>query len=73
MNRQSTQRLRLDRRLIDRSDWITKGEREQELDALPDVSHKSMTLGQAEDDVKPQAAERPAPAAPAVVDPLSAE
>ena len=78
MNRQSTQRLRLDRRLIDRSDLISKREREQELDALPDASHKGMTLGQAEDDAKPQAAERAAPDAtepstPAVVDPLSAE
>ena len=40
MNREATERLRLDRRLLDRRGWITKVEREKELAALPDVSDK---------------------------------
>ena len=60
MNRQSMQQLRLDRRLIDRRDWISRQELERELEALPDGAHKAMTLGQAEDEAKPTA-EPPAP------------
>jgi len=40
MDRESTSRLRLDRRLIGRRRWISKDELEAELAALPDVSHK---------------------------------
>ena len=40
MNREATEKLRLDRRLIDRRDWISKAELEKGLEALPDVSHK---------------------------------
>jgi hypothetical protein len=40
VNRKATERLRLDRRLLNRRGWITKAEREKELAALPDVSHK---------------------------------
>lgn len=40
MDRQSTSRLRLDRRLIGRRRWISKEELEAELASLPDVSHK---------------------------------
>ncbi len=62
MNRQSMQKLRLDRRLIDRSGWISGQELDSELDSLPDASHKAVTIGQAEDEAKGPASE-PAPAA----------
>ncbi len=66
MNRQSMQKLRLDRRLIDRNDWISSQELESELDSLPDVSHKAVTIGQAEDEAKGSAGE----SAPAAGQPL---
>lgn len=50
MNRDSIQKMRLDRRLIRRAGWISERELEQELQALPDVSHKLITLGEAEDE-----------------------
>ena len=40
MDRKSTEKLRLDRRLIGRKDWITSKELEREMAALPDTSHK---------------------------------
>jgi hypothetical protein len=40
MNREATENLRLDRRLLNRRGWISKAERENELAALPDVSEK---------------------------------
>ncbi len=40
MNRETTEKLRLDRRLMDRSGWLSKAEREKSLAALPDVSDK---------------------------------
>jgi len=40
MDRKSTEQLRLDRRLIGRKNWGTPKELEQEIQALPDVSHK---------------------------------
>lgn len=67
MNRQSMQNLRLDRRLIDRGEWISRPELDSELEALPDVGHKGMTLGQAEDDVRGE------PRAAAAAAPLSTE
>ncbi len=62
MNRQSMQKLRLDRRLIERSNWISGQELDSELDSLPDASHKAVTIGQAEDEAK-RSANKPAPAA----------
>ena len=49
MNRDSIQKMRLDRRLIRRNGWISERELEQELEALPDVADKLITLGEAED------------------------
>jgi len=49
MNRDSIQKLRLDRRLIRRAGWISEQELERELAALPDLSAKMITLGEAED------------------------
>lgn len=40
MDRRSTARLKLDRRLIRRRGWISKEELERELADLPDVSAK---------------------------------
>jgi hypothetical protein len=48
MDRDATQRLRLDRRLIRRRGWISKEELAKELEALPDVSTKATTLGAVE-------------------------
>ena len=69
MNRQSMQKLRLDRRLIDRSNWISGQELESELDSLPDASHKAVTIGQAEAETKGSAGE----SAPAAEPPLPSE
>ena len=40
MDRKSMQKLRMDRRLIGRANWIPKDELERELAALPDASDK---------------------------------
>ena len=45
MDRESMRRLRLDRRLIRRRGWLSKGELERELAALPDASHKIAPVG----------------------------
>ena len=49
MDRDSMQKLRLDRRLIRRPGWLSSPELESELEALPDSRHKAITLGEAED------------------------
>jgi hypothetical protein len=40
MNREATEKLRLDRRLIHRRGWVSKAELTKELESLPDASHK---------------------------------
>ena len=45
MNRQSLEKLRLDRRLMSRRGWMSRSEKERALQDLPDVSHKATTLG----------------------------
>ena len=50
MKRKSMQNLRLDRRLIRRPGWLSQAELESELEALPDSTHKAITLGEVEDD-----------------------
>jgi hypothetical protein len=45
MERDSTRRLKLDRRLIGRRGWLSEEELERELAALPDVSHKIAPAG----------------------------
>jgi hypothetical protein len=50
MNRDSVQKLRLDRRLLQRRGWISAEERRRALEALPDASSKSTTLGAASDE-----------------------
>ena len=57
MNRESTEKLRLDRRLINRPGWISKAELEKNLEALPDVSDKIAPLEEAEEPSKAAPAE----------------
>jgi len=45
MDRESLDKLRLDRRLLHRRGWMTAAERVRSLADLPDVSHKATTLG----------------------------
>ncbi len=40
MDRNSIERMRLDRRLIRRRNWIPQKQLQRELDALPDVADK---------------------------------
>ena len=63
MDRDATQQLRLDRRLIGRRGWISKKELAKELEALPDVSAKATTLGAADAAAEgpPSAEETPTP------------
>lgn len=53
MNHESIQKLRLDRRLIRRSGWISPKELEAAIEALPDVSEKMTTIGEAEESAAP--------------------
>ena len=57
MNRESTEKLRLDRRLINRPGWISRAELEKNLEALPDVSDKIAPLEEAEEPSKASPAE----------------
>ena len=41
MDRRARERMKLDRRLIERHDWIGAKELEKELEALPDVADKA--------------------------------
>jgi hypothetical protein len=65
MNNESIAKLRVDRRLHTRRDWISKEDLQNELDALPDVSDK--ILEDREDETAAEAseaAEAPVPGAP---------
>lgn len=50
MNRESLDKLRLDRRLLQRRGWISAAERKRALAELPDTSGKAITLGAASDE-----------------------
>jgi hypothetical protein len=63
MNRDEMEKLRLDRRLIDRRGWISRVELEKELEALPDVSQKIAPL----EDADPPEAEPAEEAVPETV------
>ena len=62
MNRESLEKLRLDRRLLNRRGWMSDGERQRALAALPDVAAKATTLGAEsnEDESAPASDETPA-------------
>ena len=51
MNRESLDKLRLDRRLLRRRGWMSAGELDRALEQLPDVGSKATTLG-AESDAR---------------------
>ena len=59
MNRESLEKLRLDRRLIHRRGWMSEAERRRALEALPDVAAKATTLGAASGDDDADASEDP--------------
>jgi hypothetical protein len=50
VNRDDLQKLRLDRRLVQRRGWMSEAELERELTSLPDVGGKATTLGDAADE-----------------------
>ena len=63
MNRESLDKLRLDRRLLNRRGWMSAAERARALEALPDVSQKATTLGAESGEEPPARDETPAPEA----------
>ena len=63
MNKESVERLRFDRRLRHRPDWIQDSDQEDYLASLPDVSEKMTTCAEQEE---PTAEEPAAAAAPAL-------
>ena len=63
MNRESLDKLRLDRRLLNRRGWMSAAERARALEALPDVSQKATTLGAESGEEAPARDETSAPEA----------
>jgi len=63
MNRESLDKLRLDRRLLNRRGWMSSAERVRALEGLPDVSQKATTLGAESGEESPARDESPAPEA----------
>ena len=63
MNRESIEKMRLDRRLISRRGWMSSAERARALEDLPDVSEKATTLGAEAAEEAPAHGETPAPEA----------
>jgi hypothetical protein len=63
MNKESVERLRFDRRLRHRPDWIQDSDQEEYLASLPDVSEKMTTCAEQEEVAteEPAAAAAPAP------------
>jgi len=54
MNRDSLEKMRLDRRLMRRRGWIGNAELEQAMQSLPDSAEKATTLGEASDSGAPE-------------------
>ncbi|HKA14168.1 MAG TPA: hypothetical protein VKH41_04055 [Myxococcota bacterium] len=64
MNRESLEKLRLDRRLLNRRGWMGAAELQRALDELPDVSDKATTLGaESGGEEQPARDETPSPGA----------
>jgi len=60
MNRDSIEKLKIDRRLIHRRGWISNSELQKQLEALPDVSDKIAPPEDSEDEAEaPSGAEAP--------------
>ena len=68
MDKESVERLRFDRRLKRRSDWIEETDYQAYLDALPDVSEKMTTCANEETGAGEAAPEPPPAAAPVAGD-----
>jgi hypothetical protein len=68
MNKESVERLRFDRRLRHRADWIQDSDQEEYLASLPDVSEKMTTCAEQEE----TATEEPAAAAAPALAPAAA-
>jgi hypothetical protein len=68
MNKESVERLRFDRRLRHRPDWIQDSDQEEYLASLPDVSEKMTTCAEQEE----TATEEPAAAAAPALAPAAA-
>jgi hypothetical protein len=60
MNREATEKLRLDRRLIRRRGWISAGDVDKALAGLPDVSHKIAAAEESGTPAAPPASQHPA-------------
>ena len=63
MNRESLEKMRLDRRLMGRRGWMSSTERSRALDGLPDVADKATTLGAESGEEAPAQDESAAPEA----------
>ena len=74
MDRESVERLRFDRRLQRRRDWVEPSEAETYLESLPDVSQKMTTAAELEAEEEAERAKKDAeagnePAARAATEP----
>jgi hypothetical protein len=63
MDNESTARLKFDRRLATRRDWVEPDELEQELASLPDAADKMVALDE-QGEASQEASARPAGGAP---------
>ena len=71
MDRESVERLRFDRRLARRRDWVDENDVQANIDALPDLTDKMTTMAEleAEEAATAEAAALEAPTpAPAVIE-----
>ncbi len=74
MDRESVERLRFDRRLQRRRDWIGTGEFESHLEGLPDVASKMTTAAELEaEEAAAAEAGGGGPSEPAASDPLASQ
>ena len=64
MDRESVERLRFDRRLASRRDWVDSSDRDAYLESLPDVAEKMTTAAELEAEEEAASGEEPAAAAP---------
>lgn len=69
MDRESVERLRFDRRLQRRRDWVETGKFDEHADSLPDVSEKMTTAAELEAEEMAAAEAAPAPGPEPVAEP----
>ncbi len=63
MDRESVERLRFDRRLARRRDWVQDNDLDQYVESLPDLTDKMTTAAELEAEAEAQAEAAPAPPA----------